>query len=149
MKLANALSQRSELQDRIRQLEHRLNNNAQVQEGESPAEDPEELLRELEEDYAQLEALIASINRGGQIILPRGKDVIREGDTVEIRSPFGGPVEARVMVSILVPPGLIDGQYGWLGKQNTQQLVCRGHWDPMSGYPAYFEMPVSVTKKEA
>ena len=74
---------------------------------------------------------------------------IREGDTVEIRSPFGGPVEARVMVSILVPPGLIDGQYGWLGKQNTQQLVCRGHWDPMSGYPAYFEMPVSVTKKEA
>ena len=26
--------------------------------------------------------LIASINRGGQIILPRGKDVIREGDTV-------------------------------------------------------------------
>lgn len=58
---------------------------------------------------------------------------IREGDTVEIRSPFGGPVEAGVAVTILVPPGLIDGQYGWLGKQNTQQLVCRGHWDPMSG----------------
>ena len=68
---------------------------------------------------------------------------------MEIRSPFGGPVEARAVVSILVPSGLIDGQYGWLGKQNTQQLVCRGHWDPMSGYPAYFEMPVSVTKKEA
>ena len=33
MKLANALSQRSELQTRIRQLESRLNNNAQVQEG--------------------------------------------------------------------------------------------------------------------
>lgn len=30
MKLANALSQRSELQTRIRQLEDRLDNNAQV-----------------------------------------------------------------------------------------------------------------------
>ena len=63
MKLANALSQRAELQTRIRQLEERLNNNAQVQEGEEPAEDPMELLRELDEDYAQLEALIARINR--------------------------------------------------------------------------------------
>ena len=50
MKLANALSQRAELQTRIRQLEERLNNNAQVQEGEEPAEDPMELLRELDED---------------------------------------------------------------------------------------------------
>lgn len=48
MKLANALSQRAELQTRIRQLEERLNNNAQVQEGEEPAEDPVELLRELD-----------------------------------------------------------------------------------------------------
>ncbi len=63
MKLANALSQRSELQTRIRQLESRLNNNALVQEGEHPAEDPVELLKELEEDYARLEDLIARINR--------------------------------------------------------------------------------------
>ena len=62
MKLANALSLRSELQTRIRQLESRLDNNALVQEGESPAEDPMELLRELEEDYAQLEELIARTN---------------------------------------------------------------------------------------
>ena len=63
MKLANALSQRSELQTRIRQLEDRLDNNAQVQEGEQPAEDPMELLRELEADYARLEELISAINR--------------------------------------------------------------------------------------
>ena len=50
MKLANALSQRSELQTRIRQLEDRLNNNALVQEGERPAEDPMELLKELDGD---------------------------------------------------------------------------------------------------
>ena len=63
MKLANALSQRSELQTRIRQLETRLNNNALVQEGEKPAEDPMELLKELEGNYARLEELIAQINR--------------------------------------------------------------------------------------
>ena len=63
MKLANALSQRSELQTRIRQLESRLSNNALVQEGEQPAEDPMELLAELEADYARLEELISAINR--------------------------------------------------------------------------------------
>ena len=63
MKLANALSQRSELQTRIRQLEVRLNNNAQVQDGEVPAEDPTQLLGELDADYARLEELISAINR--------------------------------------------------------------------------------------
>ncbi len=63
MKLANALSQRSELQMRISQLENRLMNNAQVQEGEEPAENPSDLLIELEECYARLETLIAAINR--------------------------------------------------------------------------------------
>lgn len=63
MKLANALSQRSELQTRLRQLESRLNNNALVQEGEQPAEDPAELLKELDEGYARLEALVSAINR--------------------------------------------------------------------------------------
>lgn len=63
MKLANALSQRSELQTRLRQLESRLCSNALVQEGENPAEDPQELLTELEEGYERLEELISRINR--------------------------------------------------------------------------------------
>ncbi len=62
MKLANALAQRSELQTRLHQLATRLNMNALVQEGETPAEDPQELLAELERDYAALETLIARIN---------------------------------------------------------------------------------------
>ncbi len=63
MKLANALAQRSELQTRIRQLGSRLSDNALVQEGESPAEDPQELLQELERCYVRLEEFIARINR--------------------------------------------------------------------------------------
>lgn len=72
---------------------------------------------------------------------------IQEGDTVEIKSPFGGPVEAKAIVSLIVPEGTIDAQYGWLGKQNTQVLMNRENRDPMSGYPSYFENPVSVSKK--
>ena len=49
MKLAEALILRADLQKRLEQLRQRLILNAQVQEGEQPAEDPESLLRELDE----------------------------------------------------------------------------------------------------
>ena len=42
------------------------------------------------------------------------------GDFVEMRSKFGGPVRARIDVSIIVPEGTIDSQYGWRGDQNTE-----------------------------
>jgi hypothetical protein len=44
MKLATALSERADLQRRLSELHTRLNNNAKVQEGESPAEAPKTLL---------------------------------------------------------------------------------------------------------
>jgi uncharacterized coiled-coil protein SlyX len=62
MKLANALAERSNLQQRLSELEKRLNNNAKVQAGEEPAEDPKTLLKEYDEDLAALQALIARIN---------------------------------------------------------------------------------------
>ena len=62
MKLANALAQRADLQRRIAQLGSRLMNNAKVQEGEQSAEEPKELLAELESLSAQLEKLICRIN---------------------------------------------------------------------------------------
>ena len=43
MNLANALAQRADLQRRMAQLGSRLMNNAKVQEGEQPAEDPKAL----------------------------------------------------------------------------------------------------------
>lgn len=62
MKLASALSERADLQRRISELGGRLNNNAKVQEGENPSEDPKELLQELDQDLNRLEELIARIN---------------------------------------------------------------------------------------
>ena len=63
MKLAEALQLRADLQKRMEQLADRLDQNARVQEGEKPAEDPVELLAEYEECAGKLEKLMARINR--------------------------------------------------------------------------------------
>lgn len=62
MKLAQALADRADLQKRIEQLRERLVANAKVQEGEPPAEDPAELLAQLDTATAQLETLMVRIN---------------------------------------------------------------------------------------
>ena len=62
MKLAEALSIRKDLQTRVEQLKTRLLNNIRVQEGESPAEEPQELMKELDNCLNQLQDLIYRIN---------------------------------------------------------------------------------------
>ncbi len=63
MKLAEALQERADLNVKIEQLNERLRNNALVQEDEEPAEDPEELLIQLDDSIDRLEELMARINR--------------------------------------------------------------------------------------
>lgn len=62
MKLAEALSMRSDLNSRLYQLQVRLNNNSKVQEGEEPSEDPQALLTELDDVTFRLEDLVSRIN---------------------------------------------------------------------------------------
>ena len=62
MKLAEALQERADLNRKIEELRRRLGNVILVQEGEEPAEDPAELLEELNAAVARLEQLIAAIN---------------------------------------------------------------------------------------
>ena len=62
MKLAEALQERADLNRKIEELRRRLNNVILVQEGEEPAEDPAELLGELDKAVARLEQLMAAIN---------------------------------------------------------------------------------------
>jgi predicted ATP-dependent Lon-type protease len=63
MKLAEALILRADCQKRIAQLKSRLIANAKVQEGEAPAEKPEDLIKELEAVSDQLADLMKRINR--------------------------------------------------------------------------------------
>ena len=62
MKLAEALIERADVQRRLAQLQSRLLQNAQYQEGESPAEDPAALLEEYRRANEALHRLIVQIN---------------------------------------------------------------------------------------
>ncbi len=62
MKLASALAERADIQRRLQEMETRLHNNARVQEGDEPAEDPKLLLEESESLLQRLEELIYRIN---------------------------------------------------------------------------------------
>ncbi len=72
MKLAEALSARSDLNTRLYQLQTRLNNNSKVQEGDEPSEEPSSLLAELDDATMRLEHLIARINLTNSVT--RSKD---------------------------------------------------------------------------
>ena len=62
MKLAEALQERADLNRKIEELRRRLANVILVQEGEEPAEEPADLLKELNAAIARLEYLMAAIN---------------------------------------------------------------------------------------
>lgn len=75
MKLATALSERADIQRCLTQLMSRLNNNAKTQEGEEPAEDPKQLLEELDNLLARLEWLMTRINLTNSRTISDGKTV--------------------------------------------------------------------------
>lgn len=62
MRLAEALNLRADINKRISQLGERLRANAKVQEGDTPAENPEELLAELDRLTGEFEELMGRIN---------------------------------------------------------------------------------------
>ncbi|WP_432352905.1 DIP1984 family protein [Sporosarcina sp. A2] len=63
MKLAEALIARADYQKRIEQLKRRIHMNLKIQEGDAPAEDPNEMLSELAEIRQRVTVLIKQINR--------------------------------------------------------------------------------------
>lgn len=63
MKLAEALILRADYQKKMADLKSRLLNNAKVQEGDAPAEAPDELFTQLGRVSAELLDLIKRINR--------------------------------------------------------------------------------------
>ena len=75
MKLAEALLERADLQKRLEQLRDRLRSNARVQEGEQPAEDPQALLRELENGVQRMEWLAARINLTNTCVRAAGESL--------------------------------------------------------------------------
>lgn len=75
MKLASALSERTDIQNRISELSVRLNNNAKVQDGDKPAEDPIMLMGELDRLFKRLEELMSGINLTNSKTVSDGRTV--------------------------------------------------------------------------
>lgn len=77
MKLAEALVERADANRRLQELRSRILRNAVHQEGETPAEDPQELLREYGEVAASFERLVVRINvTNNQIRLGNGLPMV-------------------------------------------------------------------------
>ena len=76
MKLAEALALRADLQKRIAQLKGRIENASRIQEGDTPVENPEKMLEELDDNLLRLEKLIIRINETNQ------KTVLADGRTL-------------------------------------------------------------------
>lgn len=86
MKLAEALSLRSEMKTKISDIQSRLNKNAKVQEGEKPAENPYELIEELNSVSDETEKLIKNINYTNCMTVENGvslTDMIAERDILK------------------------------------------------------------------
>ena len=62
MKLAEALSRRAALTEKVQQLKVRLNDCMKVQEGDTPPETPEEVVAALDDTLRELRNLIYKIN---------------------------------------------------------------------------------------
>lgn len=73
MSLAEALQMRADIKTRISQLHSRLNDNAKVQEGETPAEDPLRLIELLGAECEAYETLIRRINLTNTATVWEGK----------------------------------------------------------------------------
>jgi len=89
MKLAEALILRADCQKRFAQLKSRLLTNAKIQEGDKPAEKPQELIKELEGVAGELADLIKRINKtNSATIVANSKtlsDVLAERDVLALR----------------------------------------------------------------
>ncbi len=62
MKLAEALSNRARLTEKVSQLRVRFNDCVKIQEGDTPAEQPEDVIAELDGTLDELRSLIYRIN---------------------------------------------------------------------------------------
>ena len=99
MKLAEALILRADSQRKVSQLRQRLVKIAKVQEGETPLENPQQLIAELEETVNELETLITKINKtNSQTILEEQitlSDALARRDTLSLkRSVYSSLVDA-------------------------------------------------------
>ena len=78
MKLAEALIERADIKTKIEMLRMRMINNAKIQEGTTPNEEPKTLLEELDEKLERMEYLIKHINKTNELTKAKDGKTISE-----------------------------------------------------------------------
>ena len=108
MLLAEALAQRAEAQHRLDELRSRLIDQARVQEGDEPAEDPAELLKEAAHVLEQIEVLVRRINHTNSVTPFEGDatltDAIARRDALVRAGRRRGWTATRVPRCATLPP---------------------------------------------
>ena len=104
MKLAEALILRADAQKRMQQLRERLNRSAKVQEGDTPPENPQDLLDELQRVIVEFTDLVKRINRtNAQAVFDADRtitDALAERDgLMHERNILAGVIEAATGVN--------------------------------------------------
>jgi len=69
---------------------------------------------------------------------------ISNGDDVAVKSPWG-KIYAKAEVTSIVPKGVVDMMHGWY-TSDINDITPRV-FDPISGFPAYKEVPVDIIKE--
>lgn len=106
MKLAEALALRAEMRTKMNNIQSRLNNNAKVQEGEKPSENPYELIKELDSVSDEMTSLIKNINYTNCMTTENGvslTDMIAEKDVLREK--------VNVMKNFLANAGAVVNRY--------------------------------------
>lgn len=116
MKLAEALSIRSDLQKRINMLNSRLKKSCTVKEGDTPPEDVHSLLKELDSSLKRCRELIYRINYTNMHASVDGRsitDIMAERDILQ----------QRVRIYHDVIKTLIDGPDRWGRDEKVVRLL--------------------------
>lgn len=106
MKLAEALLLRADLQKKLASLKQRLERNIQIQEGETPDENPEELMITAQQTNDELHALIAKIHRTNALAMIDNTpmlDILVERDKLIERH--------KIIMSALTPARQVTQRY--------------------------------------
>ncbi len=89
MKLAEALLIRSDMQKKLAQIKARIRSNVKVQDGDTPSEDPNQLMIDASQIITELSSLIERIHRTNAIAkTDKGQSMLTllvERDTLEMR----------------------------------------------------------------
>jgi uncharacterized protein YydD (DUF2326 family) len=92
MKLAEALIERAELKKKNGQLVSRIKTNTKVQEGDQPAEKPDELIAEYEKNMSRLLELVQKINETN--CMTRFDGTMTVADAIARRDYLGSKIKA-------------------------------------------------------